>query len=243
MQSKLILTALLGASFAFAGCSAADKAKDAAASTADKAKDAASATADKAKDAAAATADKAKAGVETAAAKTGDLASDAKAAANDAGGSAKTYGDKAAAKVDEAAGSGKTYGDKAAAKADEAAGSGKTYADGKKKKLAALSSGTFSGRSDHITTGGIHLVKTPKGYRLNFAPDFSLDGAPDPIVALGNGGVYDKANKIGHLKAKEGRQSYALPASFTPGEFSQVYIWCEKFDVPLGIADLADNKS
>lgn len=225
MQSKLILTALFGASLAFAGCSAADKAKDAAAATADKAKDAAASTADKAKDAAAATADKAKEGVKAAADKAGAVASDAKAAANDAGGSAKTYGDKAAAK------------------ADEAAGSGKTYADGKKKKLAALSSGTFSGRSDHITTGGIHLVKTPKGYRLNFAPDFSLDGAPDPIVALGNGGVYDKANKIGPLKAKEGRQSYALPASFTPGEFSQVYIWCEKFDVPLGIADLADNKS
>ena len=60
MQSKLIFTALLGASLAFAGCSAADKAKEAASETADKAKDAAATTADKAKDAAAATADKAK---------------------------------------------------------------------------------------------------------------------------------------------------------------------------------------
>jgi len=101
MQSKLILTALVGASLAFAGCSAADKAKDAASATADKA-------ADTAKDAAAATADKAKAGAKAAADKTGELASEAKDAANDVGGSAKTYGDKAAAKADEAAGSGIT---------------------------------------------------------------------------------------------------------------------------------------
>jgi len=60
MQSKYIFTALVGATLAFAGCSAADEAVS-------KTKDAASATADKAKDAASATADKA-----------GEMASDAK---------------------------------------------------------------------------------------------------------------------------------------------------------------------
>jgi len=102
-----------------------------------------------------------------------------------------------------------------------------------------FSSGTFSGRSDHITTGRVTVEKTNTGYQLNFASDFSLDGAPDPVVALGNNGEYLKVNKLGVLKNKTGSQSYALPASFTPGQFSQVYVWCEKFDVPLGIADLA----
>ena len=105
---------------------------------------------------------------------------------------------------------------------------------------AAVSSGVFSGRSDHITTGKVSVVKTAAGYQLNFASDFSLDGAPDPVVALGNGGVYTKANKLGALKNKTGGQTYTLPASFTPGQFSQVYVWCEKFDVPLGIADLSN---
>jgi len=104
-----------------------------------------------------------------------------------------------------------------------------------------VSSGNFSGRSDHITTGQVTLEKTAAGYQLRFANDFSLDGAPDPIVALGNNGQYLKANKIGALKDKTGGQIYTLPANFTPGEFSQVYVWCEKFDVPLGIADLSNT--
>lgn len=104
----------------------------------------------------------------------------------------------------------------------------------------ALSSGTFSGRSDHITTGQVTIEKTDAGYQLSFAADFSLDGAPDPVVALGNGETFDVANKIGALKKKDGRQTYQLPASFTPGQFSQVYVWCEKFSVPLGVAQLSD---
>ena len=106
---------------------------------------------------------------------------------------------------------------------------------------AAIASGTFDGRSDHITTGGVSLVKTGSGYALNFAADFSLDGAPDPIVAVGNGETYDAANKLGALTHKTGAQSYALPASFSPANFSEVYVWCEKFNVPLGVATLSKS--
>lgn len=105
----------------------------------------------------------------------------------------------------------------------------------------ALASGTFSGRSDHITTGAVTLEKTAAGrYQLRFAADFTLDGAPDPIVALGNGETFDVANKIGALKTKTGAQTYQLPEGFTPGQFSQVYVWCEKFSVPLGVAEMAN---
>jgi hypothetical protein len=101
-----------------------------------------------------------------------------------------------------------------------------------------LSTGDFDGRSDHITTGKVKLEKTSTGYQLSFAADFSLDGAPDPVVALGNGETFNVANKLGTLKNKTGRQVYQLPAGFTPGQFSEVYVWCEKFSVPLGVAKL-----
>ncbi len=104
-----------------------------------------------------------------------------------------------------------------------------------------LSQGTFSGRSDHVTSGQVSLEKTATGYQLNFAADFFLDGAPDPIVALGNGETYLAANKVGALQHKSGPQIYQLPAGFTPGQFSEVYVWCEKFSVPLGIAQLTQN--
>lgn len=101
-----------------------------------------------------------------------------------------------------------------------------------------IASGKFSGRSKHVTTGSVEIIKTATGYQLVLGSDFSLDNAPDPVVALGNNDKFLVANKISGLKNKKGEQVYNLPASFTPAQFSQAYIWCEKFDLPLGIADL-----
>ena len=107
------------------------------------------------------------------------------------------------------------------------------------QNAVAIASGTFDGRSDHITTGGVTIEKAESGYQLTLAADFSLDGAPDPVVALGNGETFLVTNKISALKNKTGQQTYQLPASFTPGQFSEVYVWCEKFSVPLGVAKLS----
>ena len=105
-------------------------------------------------------------------------------------------------------------------------------------QVQTISAGNFSGRSDHVTTGQVSLERTASGYQLNFAADFFLDGAPDPVVAFGNGETFAVANKIGVLKNRTGAQVYTLPANFKPGQFSQVYVWCEQFSVPLGVADL-----
>ena len=102
----------------------------------------------------------------------------------------------------------------------------------------SVAQGIFSGRSDHITTGTASLVKTATGYNIVLSGDFELDGAPDPVVAVGNNETYTVANKLGALKNRTGAQSYELPANITPANFSQVYIWCEKFSVPLGVATL-----
>lgn len=101
-----------------------------------------------------------------------------------------------------------------------------------------IASGTFSGRSDHITSGKASIVKTQSGYELVLAENFSLDGAPDPIVGFGNNDKFEIATKVSKLTSKTGTQTYQLPASFTPGEFNQVFIFCEKFNVPLGVANL-----
>ena len=99
-------------------------------------------------------------------------------------------------------------------------------------------SGTFSGRSDHVTTGDVSIVKTDAGYQLVFADNFSLDNAPDPIVGFGNNGKFEKSSKLSSLTNKTGAQTYQLPADFTPAQFSEVYVFCEKFSVPLGVATL-----
>lgn len=120
--------------------------------------------------------------------------------------------------------------------AEKAPSSATDYAD---KTPVSVATGTFDGRSDHITTGRATIEKTASGYQLTFAGDFTLDGAPDPVVALGNGETFLVANKLGSLKRKTGGQTYALPTSFTPGQFSEVYVWCEQFNVPLGVAKLS----
>ena len=101
-----------------------------------------------------------------------------------------------------------------------------------------VTSGTFTGASDHVTTGQASIVGTPGNYTLVFAGDFSLDGAPDPIVGFGNNGTFDPATKLGALINKTGAQSYSLPADFDPANAGEVYVWCEQFSVPLGVAAL-----
>ncbi len=102
-----------------------------------------------------------------------------------------------------------------------------------------VASGALTGRNDHITTGGVSIVKTATGHQLVLAGDFSLDGAPDPIVALGNNETYSSENKLGALKNISGAQVYEIPASINPADFSEAYIWCEQFNVSLGTATLA----
>ena len=95
------------------------------------------------------------------------------------------------------------------------------------------------GASDHITTGGVSIVKTANGGAVVILDsDFSLDGAPDPRVGFGVDGAYKDASDLGELTSKTGVQVYIVPPSVNVDDFNEVYIWCRKFSVPLGVAAL-----
>ncbi len=99
--------------------------------------------------------------------------------------------------------------------------------------------GEFTGASEHITTGSVSIVKTKAGgYVVILDKDFSLDGAPDPRVGFGKDGKFIEASDLGALQNKDGLQAYAVPANVNIKDFNEVYIWCRKFNVPLGIAQL-----
>ena len=103
----------------------------------------------------------------------------------------------------------------------------------------AVASGTFTGASDHITTGGVEVIKNDDGsHTVVLAADFSLDGAPDPRVGFGKDGKYDTATGMGLLKSLNGTQSFTVPAGVDPSDYNEIYIWCLKFSVPLGVAAL-----
>ena len=99
-------------------------------------------------------------------------------------------------------------------------------------------SGEFVGKSDHITTGKVTIEKVANGYLVKLGDDFSLDGAPEPSVGFGKDGKYEVASDLGDLASISGHQVYLIPASVDISKYNEIYIWCDKFSVPLGVAAL-----
>ena len=63
---------------------------------------------------------------------------------------------------------------------------------------AEARSGTFTGASDHITNGGIQIIKTADGGAVVILDsNFSLDGGPDRRVGFGKDGKYVEATDLG----------------------------------------------
>lgn len=104
--------------------------------------------------------------------------------------------------------------------------------------LAGGHGGQFKGLSNHVTSGSVEVVKKGDRYIVELGDDFSLDGGPDPRVALGKDGKYDPDTKLGALLNLTGKQSYAVPPTLDVSKYNEVYIWCEVAGVPLGVAKL-----
>jgi hypothetical protein len=70
---------------------------------------------------------------------------------------------------------------------------------------------TFTGASDHITTGGIQIIETADGGAVVILDsDFSLDAGPDPRVGFGKAGPYVEATDLGALKNLTGVQVFVV---------------------------------
>lgn len=98
-------------------------------------------------------------------------------------------------------------------------------------------SGSFQGVSGHRTSGSVSIQKTAQGYILTLGRDFRFDGAPDPKLAFGRNG-YARGTIFTRLASNSGQQRYRIPASLDPNQFTEVWLWCERFNVPLGVAQL-----
>lgn len=96
--------------------------------------------------------------------------------------------------------------------------------------------GTFTGKSNHVTTGSVEVKKEGGYYVITLSKDFFFDGAPDPWVGFGKNGKYGA--EVAVLKNDTGAQTYKIKAD-KAGDFNEVYIWCKKFTVPLGLAKLS----
>jgi len=58
------------------------------------------------------------------------------------------------------------------------------------------------------------------------------------IVGFGKNGEYDKSSDLGSLVMIAGAQTFLIPENVDYSQYNEIYIWCDKFSVPLGIAAL-----
>ncbi|MEX0309657.1 MAG: DM13 domain-containing protein [Tateyamaria sp.] len=97
--------------------------------------------------------------------------------------------------------------------------------------------GEFTGKSNHVTKGRAEVVTKNGKSQVILLDDFWFDGAPDPKVALGRNG-FDRSTLMGPLASNTGKQTYDVPAGIDAASYNEVWIWCERFNVPLGVAQL-----
>ena len=77
-----------------------------------------------------------------------------------------------------------------------------------------LKNGAFTGKSGHVTSGSVSIVRTSDGIEVRLGSSFKLDSAPDPWLGFGNNGKYDSASEIAILKSHNGSQIYRIAALF-----------------------------
>lgn len=100
---------------------------------------------------------------------------------------------------------------------------------------------------EHETSGSVDVLQLADGKATLRLTDLRTSDGPalhvwlsDQPVEQGGGGNLDDGKHIdlGDLKGNEGNQNYAIPAGTDLDQFSTVTIWCERFSVSFGAAEL-----
>ena len=100
------------------------------------------------------------------------------------------------------------------------------------------------------TTGTVQILTLADGSRVLRIEDLATSNGPDLKVWLTDAPVIEGRDgwgvfvdgiwlDLGPLKGNVGSQNYAIPADAQLGQYSSVSIWCDRFNVSFGAAELA----
>ncbi|QOV36914.1 DM13 domain-containing protein [Streptomyces ferrugineus] len=103
---------------------------------------------------------------------------------------------------------------------------------------------------EHTTSGSVKLVRLPDGGHVVRLENLDTSNGPDLRVWLTDApvkegragwGVFDdgKYVSLGKLKGNKGSQNYTVPADVDLARYSSISIWCDRFNVSFGAAELA----
>lgn len=113
-----------------------------------------------------------------------------------------------------------------------------------------LLSGSFISH-EHQTTGTVRILELADGSRVLRLEDFATSNGPDLEVWLSEAPVVEGQAgwfladdgdyvSLGKLKGNKGNQNYVIPPELDLSRFSSVSIWCVRFSVSFGAAEMDD---
>ncbi|MFJ5829111.1 DM13 domain-containing protein [Streptomyces sp. NPDC093089] len=102
---------------------------------------------------------------------------------------------------------------------------------------------------EHTTTGTVKIVRLADGTHTLRLEGLDTSNGPDLRVWLSDApvkegkagwGVFDdgKYVNLAKLKGNKGDQNYQLPADLDLSAYTSVSIWCDRFDVSFGAAEI-----
>lgn len=111
-----------------------------------------------------------------------------------------------------------------------------------------LLSGSFISH-EHQTTGTVRILELADGSRVLRLENFDTSNGPDLEVWLSDAAVIEGQAgwfladdgdyvSLGKLKGNKGDQNYVIPPELDLSRFRSVSIWCVRFSVSFGAAEL-----
>ena len=97
----------------------------------------------------------------------------------------------------------------------------------------------------HATSGTASIAMTEGGEAVLRFENLDSDNGPDLRVILStasgpDGDFSAEYLDLGDLKANRGDQNYTIPAGTDLSKYKSAGIWCRRFDVMFGAADLSE---
>jgi hypothetical protein len=105
---------------------------------------------------------------------------------------------------------------------------------------------------EHSTSGTVSVIRQPNGHRVLAIADLRTSDGPvvkvwltDQKVTPDGWHVFDDGSyvNLGGLKGNLGNQLYPIPDGADLSVLHSVTIWCDRFDVSFGAAELAPVRS
>jgi hypothetical protein len=109
---------------------------------------------------------------------------------------------------------------------------------GMKDQMDTSTDAMLMGSDGHHAAGKVSFGRGMKNKNTLTLSDIKVDKVPDGYVYLTKDGDHMHGVELGMLKQFSGTVTFDLPAGVNPDDYDSIVIWCKKFNVEIGRANL-----